>query len=209
MISYAQNKEDLIVAEYFGDYKGALLDLGANDGVTLSNSCLLLSMGWKGVLVEPSPIAYDKLYNNYWHEVEDVHTINVAVSDSCRESLFYDSGTHLKNGDTSLLSTLNVKETEKWASSTDFYKKKVNVVDFKTLLGHFDFNKFQFISIDCEGEDLNILRQIDLTDLDCRCICIEWNSNHDVLVEIKKHCFKHGLTKQLAINAENIIMAKP
>ena len=35
---YSQNNEEQIILEYFKDFKGNLLDIGANDGVTLSNT---------------------------------------------------------------------------------------------------------------------------------------------------------------------------
>jgi hypothetical protein len=50
---YGQNKEDetinnLIVSKYGSDFKGTILDLGANDGVTLSNSRYFYENNWKG-----------------------------------------------------------------------------------------------------------------------------------------------------------------
>ncbi len=58
---YSQNNEEQIIIEYFKDFKGHLLDIGANDGLTLSNSRKLIELGWTGDLVEPSPNAFQKL----------------------------------------------------------------------------------------------------------------------------------------------------
>ena len=54
MKKYAQNGEDLILDEYFGDRTGRLLDLGANNGHVGSNTLHFFEKGWGGVCIEPS-----------------------------------------------------------------------------------------------------------------------------------------------------------
>ena len=66
---YGQNKEDeiinnLIVSKYGENFKGSILDLGANDGVTLSNSRFFVERGWHGVLVEAGNKPFEKLFAN-------------------------------------------------------------------------------------------------------------------------------------------------
>ena len=66
---YGQNKEDeiinnLIVSKYGADFKGSVLDLGANDGITLSNSRFFLENGWRGVLVEAGKLPFQKKRND-------------------------------------------------------------------------------------------------------------------------------------------------
>jgi hypothetical protein len=44
-----------------GKRDGYFIELGANDGLAQSNSAFFeFNRGWKGVLIEPSPSAYDK-----------------------------------------------------------------------------------------------------------------------------------------------------
>jgi hypothetical protein len=69
-------------------------------------------------------------------------------------------------------------------------------------------NDIDFISIDAEGLDLDILRQINLTDLNVKCLCIEHNSNKQVRAEIIEYCLQHGLNNILLENSENIILVK-
>ena len=54
-----QNLEDKIVWDFFqetygADFKGTVLDLGANNGLSLSNSRVFIQNGWKGFLVVSS-----------------------------------------------------------------------------------------------------------------------------------------------------------
>ena len=37
-------------------FKGTFLDLGAYDGVDLSNTRALTELGWAGVCIEPNPV---------------------------------------------------------------------------------------------------------------------------------------------------------
>lgn len=69
---YSQNLEEKFVLKYAGD-QGRFLDVGANDGVHLSNTRALAERGWTGVLVEPSPYWLPKLIANYPDERR--HTI--------------------------------------------------------------------------------------------------------------------------------------
>jgi hypothetical protein len=46
---YSQNNEEQLILDYFGPvFKGTCLDLGANDGETLSNTVLASNAAGKG-----------------------------------------------------------------------------------------------------------------------------------------------------------------
>jgi len=64
MTSYAQNKEDLVLARYFGERVGIYVDVGAHDGMQFSNTYLLELKGWNGVCIEPHPASYAQLQRN-------------------------------------------------------------------------------------------------------------------------------------------------
>ena len=94
---YSQNDEDVQVLNYFGNFKGTLLDLGANDGITLSNSRKLMEQGWQGVLVEASPITYKKLDHVYRNN-HRATCINKGIGTQQGKFEFHDSGSHLGEG---------------------------------------------------------------------------------------------------------------
>lgn len=205
---YSQGNEESVILDYFKDKSGCFLDLGGNDGITLSNTYALALKGWKGLLVDPSSAAIAKANKNHFYH-KDVHCFNCAVADFNGRSVLHESGSHLSKDDSSLLSSLSEKEIQKWKGSTSFTEREVDVVDFSTLMRLSPYAKFQMITVDCEGFDLLIVKQMNLTDLECELICVEWNSKPDVLREIKEHCAKYGLTKELLRNGENVILGKP
>jgi FkbM family methyltransferase len=49
---YSQNDEEEFLVKHFAGRTGKLLDIGAFDGMTMSNTRRLLELGWQGVLVE-------------------------------------------------------------------------------------------------------------------------------------------------------------
>jgi hypothetical protein len=82
------------------------------------------------------------------------------------------------------------------------------MITFDKMMQESPYKTFEFISIDCEGYDLPILRQINLKELGVRVLCIEHNGDNAALNEIISICSSYGLNTELLINAENIILAK-
>lgn len=204
---YSQNSEDAVVLKYFNGKQGVLLEIGSNDGITLSNSLALIELGFKATLVEPDTFVFRKLRKLH-RSNKNVFCVRKAISNYIGTATFFESGSHLSSMDHSLLSSLNEIEIKRWQSTTEFKKINVDVIDVKTLIDSSPYKTFDFISIDAEGEDIVILRQMDLEKLKCRCICVEHNGNENILKQIIGHCGKYGLTKELLYNAENIILAK-
>jgi len=209
MKTYSQNKEDIAVLNYFGkDFKGLLLDIGANDGITLSNSRLLIESEWSAYLIEPSPKAFNKLMVNLIGNSENTVPLNFAIGTENGKATLYESNEHLTKNDIALLSSLNEAETKRWKNQK-FKGVEVDVLTFESFLFLFEeIANIDFISIDAEGLDLDILKQINLTGLNVKCLCIEHNSNNQVRAEIIEYCLQHGLNNILLENSENIILVK-
>jgi len=197
---FSQNNEQDIILQYFGSRKGFFLDIGANDGQTLSNTYALQLQEWKGVLIEPSEEAFNRIKVRY-----GVQKFNVAIGTEDGHCTFHEMGNHLNAGDVSLLSTIKKTELKRWPG-VEFKERMTEVWTYKTLLKHSPLKFFDFISIDAEGVDYEILEQIDLKYTDM--VCIEHNSNADLFQLIKTYCNKAGLYKCLLNNLENVIWAR-
>ena len=199
---FSQNNEQDIILSYFQSKlrKGSFLDIGANDGQTLSNTYALQLQEWKGVLIEPSEEAFNRIKVRY-----GVQKFNVAIGTEDGHCTFHEMGNHLNAGDVSLLSTIKKTELKRWPG-VEFKERMTEVWTYKTLLKHSPLKFFDFISIDAEGVDYEILEQIDLKYTDM--VCIEHNSNTDLFQLIKDYCNNAGLTKKLLNNLENVIWAR-
>ena len=57
-----QVKQDMLAYLYFdGKKDGFYIDIGANDGKTLSNTLIFENLGWQGICVEPLPDVFEQL----------------------------------------------------------------------------------------------------------------------------------------------------
>lgn len=202
----SQNNEEQIILDYFKEEIGVVLDIGANDGKTLSNSFAVICKGWSALLVEASPKAFERLKQT--HDVPDreIQLLNVAVGSHNGTIEFNESGSLLGTGDISLVSSTRQDEVERWASlKIPFEKITVPVVDFNTLLQRSIYKIFDLITVDIEGMEPEVVPQIMFTNLQTRMAIIEWNGKNADLYD--RLLAKHGL-KLIHVNQENRIYAK-
>lgn len=199
---FSQNQEDEIIHRYFGSYQGTFLDLGANDGITLSNTYALVLKGWRGTLVEASPKAFDRLSFNL-SRPDDLCLLHTAIGTHNGKTILHQSGDHLGKGDVALLSTTKQSELDRWLDEV-FDEVSVPCVNWSTLLGLSKYKTFDFISMDIEGMELEVLPQMDLKALGCKLLCVEFNGKdkdkYDAIVIPQGYTLIHK-------NGENLIYA--
>lgn len=204
-MNHSQNNEQQLIINYFAGKAGNVLDLGANDGITLSNSYDAIQRGWSGVLVEPSQKAFEKLLNLY-ESRHDVLCYNVAIGKENGEADFYESGEHLGTGDTSLLSTLVHSELKRWAGTKNtFTSTKTQVVTWDVFYDRLPVKQFDLVSVDCEGLDYYIMSQMDLEEMEVKMFIVEWNGKDEKLFTDLAE--RSGL-KLYSKNGENLIFVK-
>lgn len=201
MKNYSQNNEQQIILDYFGDKIGTLLDIGANDGITLSNSRKLIELGWQADLVEPAPTPFEMLRTMYEGH-PNVKCHDVAIADFTGIETLYESGEHLSVNDKGLLSSLSFEETSKWKATANFNPVDVACFTFSDFQKQYGRKKYDFITIDAEGMDLIILRQINLKETGTSLICVEWNGKD---FESFDYYLKGYKMKLIAKNNENLI----
>ncbi len=205
---YSQNNEDEAIRDFFQSDNGTCLDIGANDGITLSNTRLLIEKGWQADLVDCDFKAFEKLDKLYLDNPK-VKTHYLAISDRNASVEVFESGHHLNNEDTGLLSTTIESETKRWNNEV-FVKNVVNGYTLEMFMQRkAKYDKYDFINIDAEGMDLSILQQCDEIGLltHCRCICIEHNSNRRVMKDMAAIVAKYRFTTLLK-NVENFLFVK-
>jgi len=208
---YSQNHEDDIILMYLKraysqlweqGHEFTLLEIGANDGKTFSNSLRLIEAGFKAVLVEPSPRAFQLLEKQHaGNESVTLHNFGFALFNGTQT--FYESGGYQDGEDVALYSSLDEEETKRWEDTVKFQEVEA---DFRTWVDfRLEFkDTYDFISIDCEGFDLTLLKQMNLKELGCKCLIIEWNGVESVAQEILEHCAQYNMV-EMHRNMENII----
>jgi FkbM family methyltransferase len=173
---YGQRKEDKIIAQFFGDFKGTLLSIGENDGLIYSNVLYFIKKGWHADLVEPAPKAFGRLLSRHFYNIK-VHCHQAAIDKTTAVLPFWESDSLVNLGDTGLVSSLHQRLVNQW-TTTKFRKIEIQVLTFSDFMDRWAaHSKYDLISIDAEGSGLSILKQMDLKKLGCRCLIIEHEGN--------------------------------
>ena len=74
---YSQKKQDILFSLLFPGMNRVFVDVGARDGIYISNTYLLeKNHGWNGVCIEPHPVLFKMLKKNRM-----VSCFNIAVAD--------------------------------------------------------------------------------------------------------------------------------
>lgn len=178
----SQYGQDLIVAELIGRPRsGVFVDIGAHDGVSYSNTRYFeRALGWTGVCVEPHPDAYERLTTN-----RTCQTQNVAV------------GGH--NGEAELLTVVGQGEMLSSLEGahadvdriTGHVKQQGNQATLKRfrvpcwtldrVLEASGLDHVDYITIDTEGNEPDILREFSPQAYQVRVLTIENNSQGGVI----------------------------
>jgi FkbM family methyltransferase len=192
---YSQNNEEFFIVNYLNGFIGTFLDIGAN--LITSNTQRLAELGWSGVCVDASPIAYQKLVEHYKGN-DKVRCLNCAVMPKTERVKFWDS-----NGDG--ISTTSEKQMNEWKQNPNVDYKEIEVMgfsvsDFFSKAGY----DFDFISIDVEGINWEIFSRLPFEKLNnLKMICVEHAGMCDLMTKkINQYGFKE--IKQ-ARNPENMI----
>jgi FkbM family methyltransferase len=201
-MNYSQNSEQDIILNYFQSYKGTFLDLGANDGITFSNTRALAEKGWTGVLVDASPKAFKKLEENYRNKI-DFHLYNIALGRKNGILTFNESGPLIGSDDVALVSTFNQHEMDRFKSAVQYEEIEAKCLTWLAFLAGCPIKDFDFISMDIEGNEMDVLPYMDLTNT--RMICIEFNGNEELKREYEKYLFGFQL---IYTSGENLIYAR-
>lgn len=183
MKDYSQYGEKAILDAYFGQRIGFFLDVGAADGIANSNTHHLAQQGWSGVLVEPCRHFLAPLKQLY-SDKPGIAIFEGAISDFDGKTSFY----VYETGGDSQISTIDVRQKESIENSGWFKGKfsesyEVEVLAPASLCEQLKVpQKIEFVDIDAEGSDMNILNSWPWDKYDVELFCIEHAMGKEVLV---------------------------
>jgi FkbM family methyltransferase len=138
------------------DWPKTLVEVGANDGLTFSNSRNLLLAGWRGVLVEPHPRTFEHLKANTADT--DVHLFNFAASESDGQAeLFEDTSSDQLN----LMATLVTVDNSWYQKTRSTSSVGVTLRRLDSMLSEAGVPlDFTLLSTDTEGHDTSVLKSL-------------------------------------------------
>jgi FkbM family methyltransferase len=179
--SNSQLRQDLFVlAELNFKTEGYYVEFGATDGITLSNTFLLGSeFLWNGILAEPAKCYKEKLFAN---------RPNATLDFSCVWSLTGQRLDFFETSEPELSTIADYAEIDLHAKSRKERKSyQVETISLLDLLRkHNAPNNIDYLSIDTEGSEYEILSAFDFDSYRFGVITVEHNntSNRKKIFEL-------------------------
>ncbi len=178
----AAGGQDKFIAGLLGQKKkGFFVDIGANDGVTISNSYYFeKELGWSGVAIEPMPAIFQKLEAN-----RSCHLVQGCITLKPGKAKFVELV-----GAPNMLSTLvehdqglTARRLSKNSKRHNIEKREIEVdcFTFASIAQKYNIKEIDFLSVDTEGGELDILKSIDFDKTPVRVISVENNYYDDAI----------------------------
>lgn len=199
-IFYSQSGQDKeMYKHFFKKYNGPgfFIELGALDGVLISNSLFYEKiLGWNGICIEPTERHYKNLLKQ-----RNCHKFDDVIFDEEKDVIFYEATSCCDslNGIKDLYDERHLKRIDREVEQYNQDKKDIKEIVKKartmdSVLKEVGVKDIDFLSLDVEGAELNVLKSINWNDTKIKVICVEDNYGdkrlHEYLQSIKYKFFK-------------------
>lgn len=166
---YSQNGEDVLLTEIFKDKdSGFFVEVGCVDGRQYSNTLTFEERGWKGMCIEAHAGYIDLLRQNRPNSI----ICHCAAGENDEDNVpFYANSL-------GSLSTLDRSRESHFRETfgeffTGFEEQQVDKRTLNTLFRQHDVTEVDFISVDVEGYEVEVLKGLDLSKYKPRVLLIE------------------------------------
>lgn len=183
LVDNEQGRIDLKILPYLKDIKdGFFVEAGALDGLFMSNTKILEDLGWKGLLIEPSPYAAKKCMKNRKCGVEHCALVSKDYKeDWVAGDFFFDGSDGLGAWSGVHRNAYGIKSAVKVPAKT-----------LGSLFVKHNIKKVDFLSLDVEGYEPEVLGGIDFDTVDITYILIEINTNDYSLQSMDRYLAQFG-----------------
>jgi len=163
--SYSCFGEDLVVARFFKNKaNGFFVDVGCYHPFKGNNTYLLYKKGWSGLNIDPSEASIE------FFKFLRSRDINVCKAVSCKQGIskFY------YQKELSFLSTLK-KQVAKLRFQGIIKERNVETDTLDNILNKSKYNskKIDFLNIDTEGNDYEVIQSLNFRIYSPKLICVE------------------------------------
>lgn len=163
---HSQFGEDRWIVENINPPVGFFLDIGASDGIYLSNTFYFEQMGWDGICFEPNQKSYPRALGV--RKMVLPHAIG-------KENKKVTFNLDIVEPD---LSGLNKYDRQYKEHTVDMYT-------LDTIIKTYNITKIDLLSIDTEGTELDVLNSFDIAKIPPKIIIVEHFNQHRENVELK------------------------
>lgn len=189
--SRSQYGQDVFVLSELGfPRNGFFVEFGAYDGVTFSNTHLLeKELGWSGILAEPARCCHADLAAHRTCMIEH----GCVWRDSDARLSFREEKRAFLSKPGSPTAATHAGDTDSGAAAV----YEVRTISLNDLLAKYDAPHWiDYLSIDTEGSEFDILDAFDFKSHTFRTITCEHNHNHVIRVAIHDLLSQHGYVRR-------------
>ncbi len=189
--SHAQLLQDLFVLHRTGSKRnGYFVEFGATDGVDLSNTCMLERRhGWNGILAEPYPVWHAALAANRRAAID-----HRCVWTASGEQMAFVAAHAPELGSLRAYADDDVHAARRTADASEIQVDTVSLVDL--LEQHGAPRDIDYLSVDTEGSELDILSAFDFSRYRIRIISVEHNYMDATREGIRLLLAEHGYRRE-------------
>lgn len=155
---FSSEAERSLVSSFFGREKGVFVEVGAFDPVFQSQSYHLELIGWDGILVEPEPQQAEMLRKSRRAQVFEVACVGPDAADR-PASLLSQRGHSTLHFDRKAAGRALVIE--------------VTTTTLNKILAEAGFDHVDFLSVDVEGAEPDVLRGLDFNRFQPRLVLVD------------------------------------
>jgi FkbM family methyltransferase len=200
---YSQDGQDKFIVEKLIKYQkgGFFLDIGAFDGVELSNTFYMeKNLAWNGICIEPNPEVFKQLEKN-----RTCMCLNYCISNKRETAKFlsvHGWGVMLSG----LIEMFNQKHMDRIEQTIFDYGGSKEIIEIqasplKDILEEYDVTVIDYCNIDVEGGEMSVLNSIDFSKVDIKIFTIE---NNYGLKEVRNFLKKYGYTLIEKLGADEV-----
>tara|TARA_B100000579_G_C22751710_1_gene814362 strand:+ start:494 stop:1225 length:732 start_codon:yes stop_codon:yes gene_type:complete len=167
--SYSQFEEDTFIKKFFSKKKGFYIDIGCNQPFINNNTFLLYKSGWSGINIDLSKINID-LFDITRPRDKNICEI---ISNKDRKVEYYIPNNNPLS--TEITVKRNFAKILQKKHKNIYQKKTRNSMKWSSIKKKYNLNinKVDFLKIDVEGADFDVLKEMNISKLKPRLIMIE------------------------------------
>lgn len=172
--SKSQLRQDLFALSELGFKKnGYFVEFGATDGVGLSNTHLMeTKFGWNGILAEPAKLWHSSLKKNRSAAIETDCVWRVTGE----TLLFNEVNDDSHKGELSTIDSFSKADNHRKVRESAGNRYEVRTVSLSDMLKkHNAPQQIDYLSIDTEGSEYEILNSFNFAEYDIKVITCEHN----------------------------------
>jgi FkbM family methyltransferase len=198
--NYSIFGEDKFITNYFKKKtSGFYIDVGCYHPLDGNNTHLLYKKGWNGINIDINFFSIS-LFNFLRKNDTNIHS---GISDKKDNLIMY------YRKEINMLNTLDSKIAK--IHFRKGYKKRkvsVNTLNFFIQKKHKNLMKIDFLNIDVEGSEINVLRSLDFTRYKPQLICVEIHNTKNLYDTNYNYLKSNSIYKYLINKKYKIVWKK-